>query len=323
MNTIEEIARLLKSKKSAVIFTHMRPDGDTLGCGMALGRALSLCGLRCEVVNEGEIPEKFAFLSALKEIARRPSLSDAELYITVDTSSEGRLGLLEQTFRAGAKKKITVNIDHHVSNTRYAKYNFVRARASNAENIAELIASLGLKIEGEIARFLMLGMVTDTGGFSHDDVNGDTFRAAAVAADGGASVHEIAYETLSRQSKLRAQMAIDVYSHLRFLSEDTLAIAVISLDELARFRQKPEATEGIVDFALTIDPVEVSVSLLEVKKGQYKASFRSKGKVDVNAVAGSFGGGGHVLASGCMFFGELEEICDRIRYVVWQHTEGV
>ncbi len=322
MNTIEEIARLLKAKKSAVIFTHMRPDGDTIGSGMALGRALSICGLKCEVVNEGEIPEKFAFLPAVREIRKKPTL-DAELYITVDTSAESRLGLLEQTFRAGAKKKITVNIDHHVSNTMYAKYNFVRGRASNAENIAELILALGVQIEGEIAQFLMLGIATDSGVFSHDDVNGDTFRAAAVAADGGANIHRIAYEMTERQTKARAQMFLDVLSHLRFFSDDTLAIALITLDELARFRQKSDATEGIVDFALTIDCVEVSVSLLEVKKGQFKASFRSKGKVDVNAVARTFGGGGHVLASGCMFFGEVEEIYDKIRYAVWQHTEDV
>lgn len=319
MNTIEEIARLLKSKKSAVIFTHMRPDGDTIGSGMALGRALSICGLECEVVNEGEIPEKFAFLPAVREIKRRPSI-DAELYIAVDTSAENRLGLLEQTFRAGAKRKIAVNIDHHVSNTLYAKYNFVRGRASNAENISELILALGVEIKGEIADFLMLGMVTDTGGFSHSDVNGATFRAAACAADGGADVHRIAYETMERQTKERAQMFLGVVSHLRFLSQDTLAIALITLEELKRFCLKPDATEGIVDFALAIDCVEVSVSLLEVKKGQYKASFRSKGKVDVNAVARTFGGGGHILASGCMFFGEIEEIYDKIRYAVWQHS---
>ncbi len=320
MNSIEEIAGLLKTKKSAVIFTHMRPDGDTVGCGMALGRALSLCGLKTEVVNEGEIPEKFSYLPAVREIKRRPSL-DAELYITVDTSSEGRLGLLEQTYRAGAKRKTTVNIDHHISNTRYAKYNFVRERASNAENVAELISALGVKIEKEIANFLMLGMVTDTGGFSHSDVGGETFRTAALLSDGGASVQRASYETLGRQSKERAEMYLDVLHKLRFLSNDALAVAVISMAELSRFRQKPDATEGIVDFALTIDPVEVSVSLLEVRKGQYKASFRSKGKVDVNAVARIFGGGGHKLASGCMFFGEEEDILDRIRYAVWQHME--
>ena len=76
---------------------------------------------------------------------------------------------------------------------------------------------------------------------------------------------------------------------------------------------------GIVDYALTVDPVEVSICLREVKKGQYKASFRSKGKVNVNEVAAVFGGGGHILASGCMVFGDLEEVVDRLRYAVYSH----
>ena len=77
-------------------------------------------------------------------------------------------------------------------------------------------------------------------------------------------------------------------------------------------------TEGFVDYPLTIDGVEVSIALLEMKKGQYKASLRSK-RADVTAVASTFGGGGHVLASGCMLFGEYEEVVERLTYAVYQH----
>ena len=256
----------------------------------------------------------------MREIKRSPTF-DAEVFITVDTSGEARLGALEPLYRAGAKKKTTVNIDHHISNGRYAKYNFVRDRASNAENVLALINALGVEAKGEIADFLMLGMVTDSGSFSHSDVDGDTFRAAAAAADGGADISKISYETMKRQSKARAQMFLETASALRYFSDDSLAIALVSLSMLKKYGLSPDCTEGIVDFALTIDCVQVSVSLLEVKKGQYKASFRSKGRVDVNAVAHTFGGGGHRLASGCMFFGEPEEIYDKIRYAVFQHTE--
>ncbi len=320
MNSIAEIATVLKNTKSAVIFTHMRPDGDTIGSGMALSRALSFLKVANEVVNEGEIPEKFSFLPAVKEIKRSPSL-DAACYITVDCSEEARLGALEGAFRMGARKKTTVNLDHHISNTNYARYNFVRQRASNCENIAELIRALRVPIAGEVADFLMLGMVTDSGGFSHGDVNGDSFRAAALAADGGADVGKIAYETMKRQSKARAGMYAEVISHLRYFLGDALAVAAIPESLLAKYSLGQDASEGIVDFALSIDGVEVSVCLLESKRGQYKASFRSKGRVDVNAVAKSFGGGGHTFASGCMLFGELEEVFEKIRYAVWQNSE--
>ncbi|MDE6412248.1 MAG: bifunctional oligoribonuclease/PAP phosphatase NrnA [Clostridia bacterium] len=317
MTTLKEIAKILKQCKSAVIFTHTRPDGDTIGGAMALSRALSFCGIENEVLSDGEIPERFDYLDGVKEIKTSPSF-DAECFICIDSSTESRLGLLRDTFLAGVKKKITVNVDHHISNTHYAKYNFVRDRASNCENILELIKELGAPITKEISEFLMTGMVTDSGGFSHNDVNGDSFRAAGEVADAGADVCKISYEVMKKQTRPRAQFYLKALSRLRFLLDDKLTAVVVPQALLDEFGLKPDATEGLVDFGLTIESTEVSTCFLEVKKGQYKVSFRSKGKVNVNEVAGVFGGGGHILASGCVLFGEEEEVVEKIKYAVWQ-----
>ena len=315
MNTIEEIAGILKGLKSAVIFTHTRPDGDAIGSAMALSRALSLCKIKNQVVDDSEIPEKFSSLGV--RVQKFPTL-DAEGYICVDASDDSRLGELTSTFRKGARKgKTTVNIDHHISNTRFCKYNYVRERASNCENILELIQALGVPLDEKICAFLMTGVVTDSGGFSHSDVCGDTFRAAALLADGGADVGDITYCMFRRQSKARAGMYAETISHLRYLLDDRLVVALVTQEMLSRYGLGQDATEGIVDFGLTVESAEVSVCLMEYKRGQYKASFRSKGKVNVNEVAGVFGG--HVLASGCMFFGEYEEIVDKLCYAVLQH----
>lgn len=319
MNTISEIAAVLRSLKSAVIFTHMRPDGDAVGSGIALSRALDLLNIPNQLVNEGELPQKFRFLAGAEKFLLRPTL-DAEGYICVDSSDERRLGELCKLFLKGAGKgKVTVNLDHHISNTRYCKYNFVRCCSSNCENIAELIEELGVPKDEVISSALMTGIITDSGSFSHSDVNGDTFRAAAQAADGGAKVDRITNELFRRQSKARSELYLGVLSRLRYLLDDKLAIAVVSLEALNAGGLSQSDTEGIVDYALTVDPVEVSICLMEVKKGQYKASFRSKGKVNVNEVAAVFGGGGHILASGCMVFGDLEEVVDRLRYAVYSH----
>ena len=322
MNTIAEIAALLKGLKSAVIFTHTRPDGDTIGCGIALSRALSLCGVENQVVCDGEIPAKFFCLAGAERISSAPA-ADAEAYICVDASDEQRLGELQKIFLKGAARKVTVNIDHHVSNTRFCKYNFVRARASNCENVAELIADMGIAFDREIAEALLAGMVTDSGAFSHADVNGESFRAAARTLDAGADVSKITYEIFKKQSRARAQLYAEAISRLRYFLEDRLCIALVTDEMLCRCGLKQDATEGVVDFGLTVDTVEVSVCLLEVKKGQYKASFRSKGKANVNEIARGFGGGGHVLASGCMLFGDLEEIYDKLRYAVYQQVGDV
>lgn len=323
MNTIEEIAGVVSRLKSAVIFTHTRPDGDAIGSSMALSRALSLLKIKNRVVTDSAIPEKFGFLGGMDEIGRFPDL-DGEGYICVDASDENRLGELASTFRKGVRRgKVTVNIDHHVSNTRFCKYNFVRERSSNCENIADLIAALGIVPDREIAGYLMAGIVTDSGGFSHSDVTGETFRAAALAADRGADVCEISYRLFRKQTRARAEMYAETLSRLRWFYDGKLVVATVSQEELSRRGLGQDATEGFVDFGLTVDTVEVSVCLLEVKKGQYKASFRSKGKVNVNEVAGTFGGGGHVLASGCMLFGDPEEVLERLSYAVWQHMGEV
>jgi phosphoesterase RecJ-like protein len=90
---------------------------------------------------------------------------------------------------------------------------------------------------------------------------------------------------------------------------------------LAEYGAVPSDTEGFVDFPLSVDGVEVAVAIMEVKAGQYKLSLRSRGKTNVNAIAAVFGGGGHVLASGCMMFGDLEEVIDKLRYTVSQYLE--
>lgn len=318
MTTIAEIAGIIKKIKSAVIFTHVRPDGDTIGGAMALSCALKTLGIANEVVNEGAIPHNFLYLEGIGSILRTPTL-DAEAYICVDTSDVARLGELKRVFVTGARKgKLTVNIDHHISNTRFCKFNFVRDRASNCENIAELIRELGVPQDKLTSNYLMVGMVTDSGGFSHSSVNGDTFRAAAEAMDGGADVAKITYELFKKQSKARAMLFAQVISNIRYYLNDALAIALITQDMLKKYGLGPDSTEGMVDFALSVDTVEVSACLMEVKTGQYKVSFRSKEKVNVNELARTFGGGGHVFASGCMLFGEPEEVFDKLRYAVAQ-----
>lgn len=303
-----------------MIFTHTRPDGDTVGSGLALYYALRRLGADCELCNDCDIPEKFRFLPGAKLFRKSPTMTDAEAYIAVDSAEPKRLGMLESVFsRAG--RKVTVNIDHHISNTRYAKYNFVRPCAANCRNMAELLTLMGVQADKEIADALMLGLVTDSGNFSHNDVDGELFRTAGALADAGADVDTITYHTFRRQSKARAKLHAATMSAIRYLLDDRLAVIVVRRSVLESYGVDQNATEGFVDFPLSVDGVEVAVSLLEVKFRQYKVSLRSKGRVNVNEVAAVYGGGGHILASGCMLFGEEEEVIDRLRYTVSQFLD--
>ena len=315
--TLTEIAARIKAAKSAVILTHMRPDGDAFGSAFGLSAALDRLGNPNTVCDESDIPSNLAFLEGTEKIQKQ--LPEAELYIAVDSSDEQRLGALAEPFRAAAKKHDTVNIDHHVSNTRFARYDFVRLCSANCMNILALVVTLGVPLDKKIAGYLLLGILTYSGNFSHDDVTEETFLAAAKLTRAGADPAALNYNLFRRQPKARAELYADALGHIRWLLDDRFAVILLTLDKMKKYGADNGMTEGFVDFPLTVESVEVSASVMEVKKGQYKISLRSKKYADVNKIAGVYGGGGHVRAAGCMLFGEPEEVIDRLSYTVSQY----
>ena len=296
-NTLEEIAERIKRAKSAVILTHMRPDGDAIGSALALSRALDVLGIENSVSDESDIPSNLSFLTGTEKIGKG-FFKEADLYIAVDSADEQRLGALVDDFRAVSRKKDTVNIDHHVSNTRFAKYNYVRECSANCMNIAVLVEKLGVPLDKELAQYLLLGLLTDSGNFSHDDVTEETFLTAARLVKAGADIRWLNYNLFKKQSAVRAALFADTMSRIRYFFEGKFAAIVISREAMKKFGADNGMTEGFVDFPLSVDTVEVCASVMEVKKGQYKISLRSKNYADVNKVAGTYGGGGHVRAAG-------------------------
>ena len=317
-SSIEEIAARIRRAKSVVILTHMRPDGDAIGSALALSCALERLGIAHHVCDESDIPSNLAFVPGIQQLEKKLS-ADAELYIVVDSSDEQRLGALADDFRAAAARRDTINIDHHVSNTRYAKYNYVRECSANCMNIAALIEALGVSFDKRTAEALLLGLLTDSGNFSHDDVTEETFLTAAKFMKAGADIRALNYNLFKKQPKTRAELYAYTMSRIRYFLEEKLAVISISLETMKQFGADNGMTEGFVDFPLSVDTVEVSASVMEVRKGQYKISLRSKMYADVNKIAGTFGGGGHVRAAGCMLFGELEDVVDRLTYAVSQY----
>ena len=319
--TLEEIAKRIKSATRVLITSHMRPDGDAYGSALALCYALKKVGVEAEVCVESDMPANLAFVDGIKSVMKKPQ-KEYDLFVAVDCSDEQRLGLLSEEFFLAKRKKIdTVNIDHHVSNTRFAKYNFVRPCAANCMNIATLITYLGASFDKKVAEYLMLGLMTDSGNFSHDDVDEECFWLAAKLTAAGVDVRYYHYNLFKKQSKARAALYARTMSKIRYYFEDRFAAIIITQDMMKDCDADQSMTEGFVDFPLNVDSVEVAASLMEVKKGQYRISLRSKEYADVNKIAGVYGGGGHVRAAGCMLFGDLEEVLDKLSYTVSQYLE--
>ncbi len=310
--TLGEVAAVLKNVKCAAVFCHIRPDGDALGSGLALCAALKNAGKEAYMICEDAPPEKLKFLPYMDTVKKNlPKPAAAfDTLISVDCADLGRLGQFSAVY--SRFQGITLNIDHHVSNTGYGKYNYVYDCTATCEILPEVLNAAGFKITEEMANLLMAGLLTDSGNFSHNDVSSKTFTVAAALKDCGVNVAKLNYVLFKHQPKVRALLFAKVINKMRFFSDDKIAVLTITCDDLKSVGADSTLTEGMVDFPLSIDGVEVVASVMEVKNCQYKISLRSNGKVDVNAVASQFGGGGHILASGCMLFGEYEEVVERI-----------
>ena len=319
--TLQQIATRIKQAKNVLIMTHMRPDGDAFGSALALSAALDFFNIPNQVCDESDIPSNLTFVEGVEKVRKAPQ-GEYDLVVTVDCSDEQRLGGLSEAFFLAKRKKIdTINIDHHISNTRFAKYNFVETCAANCMHMATLIEYMGAPFDKKTAEYLLLGLLTDSGNFAHDDVKEETFLLAAKLLKAGADINRLNYMLFKRQSKARAKLYARTMSGMRFYHDDRFAVIVVSKKNMEECDADAGMTEGFVDFPLNVDTVEVAASLLEVKKGQYKISLRSKHYVDVNRLAGCYGGGGHVRAAGCMLFGDVEDVLDRLSYTVSQYLE--
>ena len=317
--TMQQIAERIKRAKSVLIMTHMRPDGDALGSALALFSALKKLNIRGQVCVESDIPSNLRFIQGVEIIAKKPTES-YDLLVTVDCSDEQRLGDLLSEFGKAKRERIdTVNIDHHISNTRFAQYNFVQECAANCMHIATLIEYLGVPFDKTIAEYLLIGLLPDSGNFSHDDVTEECMLLAAKLIKAGADMRYYHYELFKKQPKARAKLYAKTMSGIRYYHEDRFAVITIMQKSMEECGADQGMTEGFVDFPLNVETVEIAASLLEIRKGQYKISLRSKEYADVNKLAATFGGGGHIRAAGCMLFGDIEEVLDKLSYVAGQY----
>lgn len=316
-SSLAEIASALKNANTVAIACHVRPDGDALGSGLALCLALENAGKSVYMLCEDAPPERLRIVPAIEKTYQQlPENVTFDLFVAVDSAELNRIGVFATYFQSF--KGVTLNIDHHVSNPGFAKYNYVLPdNTATCEIIPEVLEAAGFEITKEIADLLALGLLTDSGNFTHNDVSAKTFSVASKLKEKGADISRIGYLMFTHQVKGRALLYGRVISKMRFTLDDKLVFLTVTQKDFEETGTDKSQTEGFVDYPLSIDGVEVSIALMEVKKNQYKASLRSR-RADVNAVASKFGGGGHVLASGCMLSGEYEEIIERLTYAVYQ-----
>lgn len=296
----------IKNAKNVLIVGHVRPDGDCFGSGFALKRVLENLGAKVDFVVDSELPEQYSFMKGFDTVNKR-NLTSYDLAISVDCADELRLGNYYSIFK-GCKSSI--NIDHHITNTNFGKINFVKDVSSTCELLYYLIKDDNL-VDDLVAESLYTGLSTDTGHFKHSNTKQETFLMASDLISYNFNpqyVHDKIYRNTSIK---RTKLIAKALNSIRFYKDNRIAIITITMDMLKECDCLMPDTEGIIDFGMNIGCVDVAVCMTQQAKHSYKVSFRSK-NVNVAEAAMTFGGGGHILAAGCVVNGYYEDCISKI-----------
>jgi bifunctional oligoribonuclease and PAP phosphatase NrnA len=309
MSELESVIEALEPCKSVLVSVHRNPDGDALGSQLALMLALEKMRKTVTAHNLDPVPEVYRFLPHADRIKTgRPVPGNYDAYVVLD-GEPARTGLFDDTYPAAT----LVNIDHHVTNPRTWRLTWLDADASaTGEMVYKLVRSLGVSIDRDMALCLFTSIFTDTGSFRYTNTTPESMRISAELLEAGADpwlVTEYVYESFAYR---RIKLLGTVLSTLE-RSADGRAAWVVVTDELyRRTGTSAEDTDNFINFVRSVKGVEVAVLLRQTGEKQYKISLRSKGRVDLSALAQSFGGGGHKNAAGGLISGTLEEVTNKV-----------
>jgi len=324
MNTsLAQIADALREPRRFVVMSHLRPDGDAIGCTLAMGLALEALGKEVTYWNHDGGLEKLRFLPGAERITRPPvgERHDFDVAIALDTAARDRLG---DCLQALGQVGLWVNIDHHVSNPGYGDLVHIDPEAPAAGQIVyELLRAGNLPLSPAIAENLFAAISTDTGSFQYSNTTARTLEIAAELVRHGVDIGRLSQELYQTYPRRRLELLRSLLNVLRFSCGERVASFGLSLAEAQRLGVTPEDNEGLIDHLRAMEGVLVAVFFEELAEGKVRVSMRSKDpRYDVCQICALFGGGGHTLAAGARLGGGLEaaqnQVLDAICHAINQ-----
>ena len=297
---LKSAAGLLREKDNILILTHRNPDGDTLGSGFALLRALKNMGKRVRLQNNDPIPKKYEYL--YEGIENEDF--DADFVVSVDVAERRLLG---DDLNEKYGDKVDLSVDHHESSRLFAKETYCEQdSASCCELIYLLIKAMGTPVTKEIADCIYTGMSTDTGCFKYSNVTPRTHEIAARLIEAGADHSRInvrMFETKTMGDFMLQKMCLDT---LEVFGDGKVAVISVTKDMLSECGVDKSALDAIKPLTRQIEGVEIGITVKEESDGKAGVSVRTGENFDAAAICVHFGGGGHVRAAGCELKGTVE-----------------
>ena len=310
-SNIDSIIKYIKgSNDDFIVTSHMSPDGDNIGSTLSMYYALNKLGKNVYYVLDDSLPQNLKFLVENINILKSEEVSLKNYNIVALDCGDKKRICLSKELIANAKKLIS--IDHHASNDYYGDFNYIDIDASSTSELVYNLLVEYQKVENKsiidenIATCLYTGLVTDTGNFVYSNAHPSSFDMAK----------ELLLKGAKKQTIIQRVFQSNPYNYYKLLGEalNTLDIVdgkissiMITKDMLKRNVISFNDVEGISSYTRDIDGVEVGILLKEKKENEIKVSFRSKSYIDVSKIAQSFGGGGHVRASGCTIYSSIED----------------
>lgn len=314
MLTLKQTARYLKKHDNYIILTHASPDGDTLGSAYALYYGLNEIGKTACVLCPDVIPKKYDYFAGKTDHVKRENAT----VVAVDVADSKLLGSLEQEFG----DIVDINIDHHISNMRFAKNLYLDADASaTAEAIFELLNIMKVNINDVTAKALYTGIVTDTGCFKYSNVTAKTHIIASQLYDYNISapdINKLMFDTKSRNLIELERMVLDT-SEFHFCGKCMLLSVTADMQE--KTGCSGTELEGIAVISRSVEGVEAGVTIKQTDDNEYKVSLRTYPPLDASRICKKLGGGGHKAAAGASVTGTLDEAKDKVLTAVKEVME--
>ena len=319
---MKRVMAAVRRHRRFVVSTHINPEGDALGSALALASLIRRLGKQAAVVTHGGVPKAFDFLPVIAPtFSRLPARLRPEVAVTVDVPVLERLGAMVPMFRRAG---LRVVIDHHVSNRRFGDVNWVDPKAAAVgEMIYRLYRAFRVRPTRDEALCMYASIVTDTGSFRYMSTTPEVLRIAAELVERGVSPLQVSQDLYECHSASDLKFLGKVLGSVRQAHGGKTAWLEVPASVLRAGRPGPEIVDELVNYPRAVRTAEVAFVLREQPPaGKIRVSLRSKGRVDVNAIARSFGGGGHMAASGCTVEGTLAQARAKVLRAVGRVLKG-
>ncbi len=300
MKMMNRIREAIGEYAHIIVMSHISPDGDGTGASYAFAKYLQSLGKQVYVVHEDSIPMNLSLIKRdmfiTYEAFKALDTADYKCVIALDTGERKLLGERLALFDAA---KLTINIDHHVTNREYADINLVDREASSVgEIVYDMLSAYEYPMDVDDATAIHISLSSDTGSFKYSNTSAKVMRIAADLIDIGINVDQINTELYQNQPYGKVKLLLSIVDTLKLHESGKVATIYVTQQMIEQAEALAEDVDGAVEFVRNIQGVEVVGLFKELKEGVVKASLRSKHDFDVSAVAATFGGGGHKKAAG-------------------------